>query len=320
MLKDALETLATATAKSGDDTILKLEFLHATYGGTSRSVDAQFRSNATIIRGRISADGKLTLSERTEKKQERVSSWQTAPTFKNIPDLDRLLVDAEKKVRADGYNPTGMALLKFYYRADTRSIGAWLAKTQVFFAVSQSKTARVVEFNDSTLISHESGKLLQITLPVVRTPVISKPKNEPLELDVPELRSSSIKIFRTASDETIIRLQDDILFAFDADQPLPGAKPILSRLAKLLMEDNRSQITIAGHTDSRGTPQYNDDLSKRRAAAIVQDLQAAGVPGENFVVMGYGESQPIAAEVNADGSDNAEGRQRNRRVEVRYQR
>lgn len=314
----ALEKLAAATADSAGVSNSKLEFVHATYSGANRNFDAQFRSNATIIRGRIAADGKITLSERAEAKQERVASWQTAPNLKKIPDLDTLLTEAEKKVRADGYQPTGVALLKFYHRADTRSVGEWLAKTQVLFAVNQTTTARVVEFSGSTLVSHEPGTLLQITLPVVRTPEISNPKSGRLDFDIPEFRSSSIDIFRTTSNETIIRLQDDILFAFDADQPLPEAKPILSRLAKWLIEENPSLITITGHTDSWGTPQYNDDLSKRRAAAIAQDLQAAGVPGKDFVVKGYGESRPIAAEVNADGSDNADGRQRNRRVELRF--
>ena len=64
--------------------------------------------------------------------------------------------------------------------------------------------------------------------------------------------------------------------------------------------------------------QYNDDLSRRRAEAVARHVIAAGVSEDKITIHGHGESQPIAAQQDANDSDNAEGRQRNRRVEVNY--
>lgn len=315
---DALERLSGEAAKRTDSSELKLEFIYATYSAANRSFDAQFRGGDQIIRGRISADGKVSFQERTEKNTERISSWRNAPILEIKPDLDKLLTEADRRVRDDGYKPTGIALLKFNQRTDGKSATGWLAKTLIFFEVSDEKKARIVEFHNNTFVTHKSGTLLKITLPVVRTPQITKPEIEPLELDIPELRSSAIEAYRTKNNEIIIRLQGDILFAFDDDQPLPDSMPILQQLAKLIIDEKPLQISIEGHTDSWGTPQYNDDLSQRRAGAIAQRLMTLGVSEDNMVVKGYGELYPLAAEINPDGSDNAEGRQRNRRVEVKY--
>ncbi len=316
-LAEALEIL-TKEAKKIESSELKLEFLHATYSGTNRRYDAQFRVSDKIIRGRVFPDGKLSFNNRSEKKKERVVIWRNAPGLEVLPDLDKLLAEAEKKVRTDGYLPTGVALLKYNQQKTTNASGGWLAKTQVLFEATDQKKARVVEFRNEEFISHKAGTLLQINLPVIRAPQISTPEIESLELDIPELRTSGIEVYRTENGETIIRLQGNILFAFDDDKPLPDSQPIILSLAKLLIDEQPVQISIEGHTDSWGTPQYNDDLSRRRAETIAQQLIAAGVPRTNIEIQGYGESQPIDAEMNPDGSDNPEGRQRNRRVEIIY--
>jgi outer membrane protein OmpA-like peptidoglycan-associated protein len=76
-------------------------------------------------------------------------------------------------------------------------------------------------------------------------------------------------------------------------------------------------IEIGGFTDSKGTDEYNVALSKGRANAVVNYLIEKGIPKERMVVMGHGKANPIAPNVNTDGSDNPEGRQLNRRVELK---
>ena len=70
-------------------------------------------------------------------------------------------------------------------------------------------------------------------------------------------------------------------------------------------------VEIAGHTDSDGDAEYNQDLSDRRANAVRDYLISRGVSGSRLSAAGYGESQPVA--------DNAtvEGKAQNRRVELR---
>jgi outer membrane protein OmpA-like peptidoglycan-associated protein len=76
-------------------------------------------------------------------------------------------------------------------------------------------------------------------------------------------------------------------------------------------------IEIGSHTDNTGSDSYNDKLSQRRSESVVNYLISKGVMADRLVARGYGESQPIAPNTNPDGSDNPEGRQLNRRTEMR---
>ena len=76
-------------------------------------------------------------------------------------------------------------------------------------------------------------------------------------------------------------------------------------------------IEIGSHTDSTGTFDYNIRLSQRRSESVVKYLISKGISSERLSARGYGESMPIAPNTNPDGSDNPEGRQLNRRTEIR---
>ena len=76
-------------------------------------------------------------------------------------------------------------------------------------------------------------------------------------------------------------------------------------------------IEIGSHTDNTGTDSYNIRLSQRRSESVVNYLISKGISEERLIARGYGESQPIAANTNPDGTDNPEGRQLNRRSELK---
>ena len=79
-------------------------------------------------------------------------------------------------------------------------------------------------------------------------------------------------------------------------------------------------MEVAGHTDSKGTDEYNQALSERRARAVYDYLGSKGIGAERMVgPVGYGESKPIAPNTNEDGSDNPDGRAKNRRTELNVQ-
>jgi outer membrane protein OmpA-like peptidoglycan-associated protein len=74
---------------------------------------------------------------------------------------------------------------------------------------------------------------------------------------------------------------------------------------------------VTGHTDATGEDAYNLDLSRRRAEAVAAWLRARPeLGGWTFTVAGKGEAAPVAPNSRPDGSDDPEGRARNRRVEV----
>jgi len=76
-------------------------------------------------------------------------------------------------------------------------------------------------------------------------------------------------------------------------------------------------VEIGGYTDSKGSVIYNKTLSTDRAKSIVDLLVDKGIEANRLTYKGYGESNPIALNTNPDGSDNPEGRAKNRRTELK---
>ena len=77
------------------------------------------------------------------------------------------------------------------------------------------------------------------------------------------------------------------------------------------------RVMIEGHTDSKGSDNYNLYLSKARADKIKEILNVMGIENTRLVPNGFGESRPLVPNSNPDGTDNPENRQRNRRVEFK---
>ncbi|WP_293711674.1 MULTISPECIES: OmpA family protein [Pseudomonadota] len=112
----------------------------------------------------------------------------------------------------------------------------------------------------------------------------------------------------------VITLNDKVLFDFDKDVIRPDAGKVLDVLATALGKVPSSAMEIRGHTDAKGSDDYNQDLSERRAQAVLAALRQRG-SATDAAARGYGESQPVAPnEIN--GKDNPSGRQLNRRVEI----
>ncbi|HEV7463729.1 MAG TPA: OmpA family protein [Methyloceanibacter sp.] len=102
-----------------------------------------------------------------------------------------------------------------------------------------------------------------------------------------------------------------IQFDFDKDVVKPESKPTLDEIAKLLQAKPELKLKIVGHTDNKGTPEYNLDLSSRRAANVVAALTASyGIAADRLTSEGAGLTQPIAS------NDTEQGRAKNRRVEL----
>lgn len=112
-----------------------------------------------------------------------------------------------------------------------------------------------------------------------------------------------------------ISIPTNTLFDFDVKELREDGVIVINDLADLLEEEQVIAITVEGHTDSKGTVEYNNALGYGRALAFSDQLTIAGYDGLTNVASG-GELSPIAPNENADGTDNPEGRQKNRRVDV----
>lgn len=112
------------------------------------------------------------------------------------------------------------------------------------------------------------------------------------------------------ADVLAVTFKADMLFDFDSSTLKAGAYDEIARVAQVLVQYPQTNITIAGHTDSKGTETYNQQLSERRAQVVKNALAGQGVNPGRLIAVGYGESRPIA-----DNNTEA-GRQLNRRVEI----
>jgi outer membrane protein OmpA-like peptidoglycan-associated protein len=102
----------------------------------------------------------------------------------------------------------------------------------------------------------------------------------------------------------------NIFFKTDEYQLEPESFPELEKLTEFLKTNPELKIEIGGHTDNLGTPEYNLDLSLKRAKAVVDYLVAKGIETQSIFYKGYGESVPVS------DNEKEEGRALNRRTEV----
>ena len=117
--------------------------------------------------------------------------------------------------------------------------------------------------------------------------------------------------------EVRIELAADVLFDFDKDTLKPVAQETLQKAAAVIREQTKGDIRIDGYTDAKGDDSYNQKLSERRAAAVKNWLAQNGKLGaRRMSTHGFGKQKPVASNTKPDGSDNPEGRQKNRRVEI----
>lgn len=110
---------------------------------------------------------------------------------------------------------------------------------------------------------------------------------------------------------------ENIYFEFDKSDLKEESFPALDKLAEKLIKNPQAVLEISGHTDAKGSDEYNQKLSEARAQSCVKYLVSKGVNPEQLVAVGYGEKQPLAPNTRDDGSDNPEGREKNRRIEFK---
>ncbi|MEX2596223.1 MAG: OmpA family protein [Salibacteraceae bacterium] len=110
----------------------------------------------------------------------------------------------------------------------------------------------------------------------------------------------------------------NILFDFDKSFLREESKNELTKISNYLSLKTAVEVQIDGHADWLGTPEYNMQLSEKRAKTASDFLLDKGVAESRVTYQFFGEFNPIAPNANEDGSDNPEGRQLNRRCEFKF--
>lgn len=125
-----------------------------------------------------------------------------------------------------------------------------------------------------------------------------------------ELASTGVGVERT-DDSIRLIMPGNITFKTDSSDINANFYATLNSVAKVLKKYSNSTVMVSGYTDSTGSMEYNQNLSRNRAAAVAAYLQGQGVAANRFEILGMGPSNPIAS------NDTAAGRAQNRRVEIK---
>ncbi|WP_193222061.1 OmpA family protein [Amylibacter sp. SFDW26] len=113
-----------------------------------------------------------------------------------------------------------------------------------------------------------------------------------------------------------VGLSGDYLFDFDKAALKPEAETALQKVMALYAEYGGENITIEGHTDSKGSDAYNQKLSVKRAQSVEKWLAKNGIETSSLTSVGLGETKPVAPN-SIGGRDNPDGRALNRRVDIK---
>jgi len=117
--------------------------------------------------------------------------------------------------------------------------------------------------------------------------------------------------------EVRIDLAADVLFDFDKADILPKAQQTLAQAAQIIRDRAKGVVRIEGYTDAKGSDSYNQKLSERRAMSVkAWFAEKEHLRDVQFATQGFGARNPVAPNQKPDGSDDPEGRQKNRRVEI----
>jgi outer membrane protein OmpA-like peptidoglycan-associated protein len=115
---------------------------------------------------------------------------------------------------------------------------------------------------------------------------------------------------RVSDDMLLVHFQSDVLFDVDSAIVKADARGALDEASHVFTEYPKTAIVVQGHTDSTGSETHNQELSERRAQAVVAYLTGRGLDPARMAPTGYGEGQPIAS------NETTSGRAQNRRVDL----
>ncbi|MEA3274852.1 MAG: OmpA family protein [Pseudomonadota bacterium] len=125
-----------------------------------------------------------------------------------------------------------------------------------------------------------------------------------------EIASGAIRVEKLPNDRLLVGMTGETTFEFDSDVIKPGFYSTMDKIAGVVNKYGKTQLDIAGYTDSTGSAEYNEQLSRRRAGSVESYLLSSNVYPQRLSARGFGEGHPIAS------NDTEYGRRLNRRVDI----
>ena len=163
-----------------------------------------------------------------------------------------------------------------------------------------------------SLIGGSTARILGAGIGGVAGAAIGYQKDKQIRELREQTQGSGVDVMETDNGQAImVNLPEGVTFDVGSATLKPEFRATLDRVADSLKEYPNSLVDVYGHTDSTGSPQFNQSLSQQRAQTVAGYLQTQGVAPSRLRSQGFGETMPVA------DNSTLEGRARNRRVEIK---
>lgn len=211
----------------------------------------------------------------------------------------------------------GMGGFDFFYSKD--SAGAWGEPVNLGYPVNSVKddmyfTSKGSKENFLESVWLSSDRDAACCLELFSLTKVVPPPPPPPPAPKPE-QPQLVALEPPTTDGPIVL--ENVYYDFNESYLQPASFPSLDRLVGMLKKYPAIVIELSAHTDSKGGNDLNEKLSDARAKSCVDYLVSQGIESSRLQFKGYAANRPVAPNTNPDGSDNPEGRARNRRTEFR---
>ncbi|MEY4953379.1 MAG: hypothetical protein RL299_1803 [Pseudomonadota bacterium] len=162
------------------------------------------------------------------------------------------------------------------------------------------------------LIGGKTGRIVGAGIGGVAGGVVGYKMDQQIKTLKEKTAGSGVDVTETDGGKAIlVNLPDGVTFDVGSSTLKPAFRATLDQVAASLLEYPDSLVDVYGHTDSTGSDAFNQTLSESRARTVMNYLISKGVPAARLRSQGFGETMPV------DTNDTAEGRAKNRRVEIK---
>jgi len=162
------------------------------------------------------------------------------------------------------------------------------------------------------LIGGKTGRIVGAGIGGVAGGVVGYQMDKQIKELKEQTAGSGVDVTETDNGSAIlVNLPDGVTFDVGSYTLRPEFRATLDKVAESLIQYPNSLVDVYGHTDSTGSDAFNQTLSENRARTVLNYLVSRGVPAARLRSQGFGETLPVAS------NDTAEGRAKNRRVEIK---
>ncbi|MGE8142498.1 OmpA family protein [Novosphingobium sp. NPDC080210] len=162
------------------------------------------------------------------------------------------------------------------------------------------------------LIGGKTGRIIGAGIGGVAGAAVGYQMDKQIKELKEQTAGSGVDVTETDNGSAIlVNLPDGVTFDIGSSTLKPEFRATLDKVAQSLIQYPNSLVDVYGHTDSTGSDAFNQTLSESRARTVMNYLISRGVPAARLRSQGFGETMPVAS------NDTADGRAKNRRVEIK---